>query len=177
MAGASAAVPGSLEPPPNRQGEKEVVHGRKAVASSQSPIVTEVMLQVLREGGNAVDATVAGNIVQATVQPEMTNHTGTVSWIYWNARERKSYQLNSSGTLHPGLPPFRTWPDGVGGVASGSPMACIPGFMPGLQVMHERFGTKPWKSLVEPAIPWAEDGFPVDEFQRAVMEYELEGST
>ena len=42
--------------------------------------------------------------------------------------------------------------------------------------MHARFGSKPWKTLVEPAIPWAEDGFPIDEFQRSVMDFELDGS-
>ena len=172
----AAAVGETLTPPLNRQGDKEVIRGKQAVASSQSPIVTQTMLDVLAAGGNAVDATVAGNIVQATVQPEMTNHTGTVSWLYWDAGTKKTHQLNSMGTLHPDLPPMRTYPMGVGGVAAGSPMACIPGFMPGLQVMHERFGTKPWKSLVEPAIPWAEVGFRVDEFQRAVMEFELEGN-
>ncbi len=172
----AAGVGEALTPPLNRQGDKEVIRGKQAVASSQSPIVTQTMLDVLAAGGNAVDAAVAGNIVQATVQPEMTNHTGTVSWLYWDAEKKKTFQLNSMGTLHPDLPPMRTYPMGVGGVAVGSPMACIPGFMPGLQAMHERFGTRPWKSLVEPAIPWAEDGFPVDEFQRAVMEFELEGN-
>ncbi len=159
-----------------RQGPKEVVRGKRAVASSQSAIVTQTMLDVLQAGGNAVDATVAGSIAQATVQPEMTNHTGTVSWLYWDAKSRTTYQLNSMGTLHPDLPPFRPYPPGLGGVAAGAPMACIPGFMPGMEAMHTRFGTKPWRSLVEPSIPLAEDGFPVDEFQRAVMEFELEGN-
>ena len=98
----------------------------------------------------------AGCITQATVQPEMTNHTGTVSWLYWDAGSSRAYQLNSMGTLHPDLAPFRPYPPGLGGVAAGAPMACIPGFMPGMQVMHERFGSLPWKTLVEPAIPWAE---------------------
>jgi gamma-glutamyltranspeptidase/glutathione hydrolase len=56
-------------------------------------------------------------------------------------------------------------------------MACIPGFMPGVAAIHARFGTKPWKALVEPAIPWAENGHPMDEFTRSVLEYELEGNT
>ena len=159
------------------QGPKEVIRGRKAVAASQSPIVTQTMLDILAAGGNAVDATVAGCITQATVQPEMTNHTGTVSWLYWEAKTGKTYQLNSMGTLHPTLPPFRPYPPGLGGVAAGAPMACIPGFMPGMRAMHEKFGAKPWKAVVAPAIPWAEDGFPVDEFQRAVLEFELEGNT
>ena len=160
-----------------RQGPKEVVRGMRAVASSQSPIVTRTMLDVLRDGGNAADAAVAGCITQATVQIDMTNHTGTVCALYFDARTRTTHYLNSMGTLHPTLPPFRTFPPGMDGLAQGEPMACLPGFMPGVAALHERFGSKAWKALVEPAIPWAEDGFPVDEFTRAILEWELEGNT
>jgi gamma-glutamyltranspeptidase / glutathione hydrolase len=160
-----------------RQGPKEVVRGKRAVASSQHPIVTQTMLDVLKAGGNAIDAVIAGSITQATVQIDMTNHTGTVSCLYWEAKTGKTHYLNSMGTLHPDLPPLRPYPPGLGGVAGGAPMACIPGFMPGMAAMHARFGSRPWASLVEPAIPWAEDGFPVDEFTRAVLEFELPGST
>ena len=135
------------------------------------------MLDMLRSGGNAVDAAMAGAITQATVQLDMTNHTGTVSFLYWEAKTGKTYQLNSMGTLVAHLPPFRTYPPGLGGVAAGAPMACIPGFMPGVAAIHARFGSKPWKALVEPAIPWAEHGHPMDEFTRSVLEYELEGNT
>lgn len=161
----------------SHQGPKAVVRGKRAVAASQHPIVTQTMLDVLKSGGNAVDAALAGAITQATVQIDMTNHTGTVTFLYWEAKSGKTYQLNSMGTLAPNLPPFRTYPAGIGGVAAGPPMACIPGFMPGVGAIHARFGSKPWKSLVEPAIPWAENGHRMDEFTRAVLEYELEGNT
>ena len=186
LAGAGAAVLGGeaaaatargAAPPMARQGPKEVMRGKRAVASSQSPIVTEAMLDTLRAGGNAVDAVVCGSIVQATVQPEMTNHTGTVSALVYEAKTGRIHCLNSTGTLHPTLPPFRPYPPGVGGLAIGSPMACIPGFMPGMKALHERFGSRPWKSLVEPAIPWAEDGFPVDEFQRSLFDLFLDSAT
>ena len=160
-----------------RQGPKEVVRGKHAVASSQSPIVTQTMLDVLRAGGNAADAAVAGCLTQGTVQIDMTNHTGTVCALYFDARTGTAQYLNSMGTLHPELPPFRTFPPGMDGLAQGEPIACLPGFMPGVAALHERFGSKPWSDLVEPAIPWAEDGFPVDEFTRGILEWELEGNT
>lgn len=167
----------SKAPPMSHQGPKAVVHGKRAVASSQNPIVTQTMLDTLRAGGNAIDAVVSGSIVQATVQPEMTNHTGTVSALVYEARAGKVHYLNSTGTLHPKLPPFRPFPPGVGGLATGSPMACIPGFMPGMKALHERFGSRPWRSLVEPAIPWAEDGFPIDEFQRSLFDHFIDCTT
>jgi gamma-glutamyltranspeptidase/glutathione hydrolase len=159
-----------------RQGPKEVVHGKRAVASSQNPIVTQTMLDVLAAGGNAADAVVAGSITQAVVQLDHTNHTGSVSFLYWEAKTGKTYYLNSQGTLVPNLPPFRTFfqhsPTG-----REPPIACIPGFMPGMAAIHARFGSTPWKSLVERAIPWAADGFPVDEFQRATFEWALDNIT
>lgn len=98
----------------SHQGPKEVIHGKRAVASSQSPVVTQTMLDVMKAGGNAIDAAVAGAITQATVQIDMTNHTGTVSVLYWEAKTGKVYHLNSMGTLHPELPPFYTYPPGLG---------------------------------------------------------------
>lgn len=175
-AAGESPLPVACEPLP-RQGPKEIVQGKRAVASSQSPIVTQTMLDVLRGGGNAIDACVAGAITQATVQIDMTNHAGTVSVLYWEERTRKVHHLNSMGTLHPGLSPLRPYPAGLSGVAGDQPMACIPGFIPGMQALHARFGTRPWKSLVEPAIEWAQEGFPVDEFTRAVLEWELAGNT
>ena len=104
--GAKAEAAATTVPPgQGRVGPKEVVRGKKAVAASQHPIVTDTMLDVLREGGNAVDAGVAGCLVQATVQQEMTNHTGTVDFIFWEAKSGKAYELNSSGTLVSGLAP------------------------------------------------------------------------
>jgi gamma-glutamyltranspeptidase / glutathione hydrolase len=158
-----------------RVGPKPVIKGKKAVASSDNPIVTETMLQVMREGGNAVDAAIAGCLVQATVAPHMTNHTGSVVFLYWEAKTGKSYALDSSGTLVPGLPPFRPIPGGLGVLDPGpvGPIACIPGFMPGLREMQQRFGSKSWSSLCQPAIKRAEEGFRLSSFQHAVLSEEL----
>ena len=161
----------------SRQGPKEVIRGKKAVASTQNPIVTRTMLDVLKAGGNAIDAAVAGCVVQATVMPEMTNHTGTVTMVYWDAKNRQVHQLISMGTLVDRLPPFRTWPANLGGYALGAgPVACIPGFMPGMKAMLERFGTKKWSELIEPAIHWAEEGHIISSFQLMVLEYSFASS-
>ena len=127
-------------PPLTRQGPKEVVRAKRAVASSQSPIVTQTMLDTLRAGGNAVDACIAGCITQATVQPEMTNHTGTVSALVFEAKTGKVHYLNSMGTLHPTLPPFRTYPPGVGGVAAGRHHVASPRFIGQRELRHSQRG-------------------------------------
>lgn len=153
-------------------GPKQPATGKNAVCASQHPIVTETMLKVMKDGGNAVDAAVAGCIVQATVQQDMTNHTGTVSFLYWEASTGKSYYLNSMGTIVPDLAPFRRIPGGTGMYApagTSGPYAVIPGFMPGIKAMYERFGSKPWNYLCEPAIHWAEVGHEVDSFELLVL--------
>jgi gamma-glutamyltranspeptidase/glutathione hydrolase len=155
-----------------RLGPKEVAKGQKAVCAGQHPIVTDTMFQVLKDGGNAADAGIAGAMVQATVQQEMTNHTGSVTCLYYEAKTGKIFQLNSTGTLVPGLPPFRPMPPGTGLYAPAglpAPCACIPGFMPGMQALHERFATKPWDYLCAPAIRWAEEGHIVSSFEFQIL--------
>jgi gamma-glutamyltranspeptidase/glutathione hydrolase len=181
LGGVAAAMPAGATPALDalpRTGPKPAATGQRAVASSSHAIVTETMLAVMKAGGNAVDAGIAGSLVQAVVQPEMTNHTGTVTFLYWEAKSGKGYQLNGSGTLVPGLAPFRPMP-AVGGLAAGPtpPCACIPGFMPAMKALHERFGSRPWKQLCEPAVRWSRDGFPVHSFQYGVFESELPSNT
>lgn len=147
-------------------GPKPPATGSRAACASQHPIVTDTMREILADGGNAADAAVAGALVQAVVQQFMSNHAGSVTFLFWEASTGKAYQLDSEGTLVPDLPPYKPVPDGVGGYAGGrAPMACVPGFMPGLKAIYERFCTKPWAELCAPAVYWAENGYPVNSFE------------
>src|SRR5438105_1190579 len=140
-------------------GPQTVARGKRAVASSSHPAVTDTMLDVLRRGGNAADAGIAGCLVQAAVEPHLTSYAGTVTCLYWDAATRTVHQLESSGTLVPGLAPFRPLPGGLSWLSPADlpPCACIPGFMPGLEALHQRFATRPWAELCEPAIAWADE--------------------
>ncbi len=149
-------------------GPKTTVRGVSAACSTDNAIVTETILDVLRAGGNAIDAAVAGCLVQAAVEPFMTNHTGTISLLYREAATGAFHQLHSAGTFPTGLKPFRPIPRMATGYARLPPSACIPGFMPGLKAMHTRFGSRDWAGLVEPAIRWAEDGHEVSSFEYGV---------
>ncbi len=146
-------------------GPKPVISGKEAACSTDNAIVTNTVLNVMKNGGAAVDAAVAGCMVQAAVEPFMTNHTGTVTFLYWEAATGKSYQLDSTGTFPEGLPPFKPVPRMPSGYAAMPPSAVIPGFMPGLKAIHERFGTRPWAELCEDAIYWAETGNHVSTFE------------
>jgi len=149
----------------------EVARGHRAVASTDNAIVTETALRTIRNGGNAADAAVAACLVQSIVDQHMTNHTGLITCLYWDAATRKAYQLESVGYLPGRLPVFRPVPP-VGGLAPPGmtpPAACIPGQIPGLAALNERFGSKPWSELCEDAVYWAENGHLVTDVEAALL--------
>ena len=142
-----------------RQGPKPVAHGKKAIVSSSHPAVTKTMIDVLEAGGNAVDAAVAGSLLQPVYEPHMTNHAGTVAALIWSSAEGKAYFVDSCAELPTGLRPFSPNP------YAPSSAACIPGFMPGLASMLERFGSKSWRELCEPAVEAARNGTIITSWQ------------
>lgn len=149
-------------------GPKIPVTGLKAAATTDSAIVTETMIDVLKKGGNAADAGIAGCLVQAAVEPFMTNHAGLVTFLYYEAKTGKVHQLDSLGGFPSGLPPFKPVPPGTGPYAAVPPSAIIPGFMPGLKAIHEKFGSRSWADLCAPAVQWAEQGHAVSTFEYGV---------
>lgn len=149
-------------------GPRVPVSGLKAAVTTDSAIVTETMVNVLKRGGNAADAGIAGCLVQAAVEPFMTNHAGLVTFLYYEAKNGKIHQLDSQGAFPSGLPPFKPIPAGNGPYSMGPPSAIIPGFMPGLKAIHARFATRPWAELCEDAVRWADTGHPVSSFEHGV---------
>ena len=149
-------------------GPKKPVTGLKAAVTTDSSIVTETMVKVLRNGGNAADAGIAGALVQAAVEPFMTNHAGLVTFLYYEAKTGQVHQLDSLGAHPSGLPPFRPVPPSMGSYAAYPPSAIIPGFMPGLKEIHRKFGTRQWSELCADAVDWAERGHPVSTFEYGV---------
>jgi gamma-glutamyltranspeptidase/glutathione hydrolase len=152
-------------------GPKVPVTGLSAAVSTDSAIVTETMVNVLKKGGNAADAGIAGALVQAAVEPFMTNHAGLVTFLYYEAKTGQVHQLDSMGAHPSGLSPFKPVPPSVGTYAVLPPSAIIPGFMPGLKEIHRRFGTRSWGELCTDAVVWAERGHPVSSFEYGVNLY------
>jgi gamma-glutamyltranspeptidase/glutathione hydrolase len=187
VAAGLAGSPAAASSPPSgvdtdvlpRVGPKPVARGKRAAASSSHPTVTRTMVDVMRAGGNAADAAVAGALMSATVEPHMTNHGGCVTCLYWDAKSEKAYALNSTGTIVPGLPPFRVYPPGLGGFAAAGRggMAVIPGFVPGLGAVHERFGTRKWSELCAPAAHAALEGHLVHGFEYQELEADKASTT
>jgi gamma-glutamyltranspeptidase/glutathione hydrolase len=90
---------------------------------------------------------VAESILQPVYEPHQTNHAGTVVVLYWDADEGRGHFMDASAELPGGLAPCRPNPNAPASAA------CIPG----LAAMAVRFGTMPWRRLVEPAVRAAEE--------------------
>src|SRR5512135_2142724 len=85
----------SLPAPSQEQGAKPAVRGRSAMVSSGTPLVTRAMLEVLRKGGNALDAAMTGAILQTVVEPQMVTLAGAISLLYFDAASGKYYYLDA----------------------------------------------------------------------------------
>jgi gamma-glutamyltranspeptidase/glutathione hydrolase len=145
------------------QGPKQVVTGRHGMVSSSHPSVSRIMVDVLRKGGNAVDAAVAGSLAGPVYEPHMTTISGTVSFLYWDVDTGKSYFLDASPTLPDGLAPFCPHP------YAPKTAATLPGSTAGLKAMLNRFGSMPWGELIEPAAKAAREGHTVTSWEYALL--------
>jgi gamma-glutamyltranspeptidase / glutathione hydrolase len=142
------------------------------VATSQ-PLAAQAGLEILKKGGNAIDAAVATSAMLSLVEPMNVGPAGDLFAIIYIAKENKLYTLNSSGKAPSGQTLARmnslgyTWNPRNSGPGSGMPSGILSVTVPGSvwgwdEVLH-RFGTMTFKETLQPAIEYAESGFPVSE--------------
>jgi gamma-glutamyltranspeptidase / glutathione hydrolase len=150
------------------------VMARNGVVSTVQPLAAQAGLRVLQQGGNAIDAAVATAAALNVVYPANTGIGGDLFAIIYVAKEKKVYQLNASGIAPSGLTlarmnslGYKAHPANFGpgsGMPSGGILTVtVPGSLWGWQEVLTRFGTKTFKEVLQPAIDYAEQGFPVTE--------------
>ncbi len=155
------------------QSRSEVMAQHGMVVTSQ-PLAAQAGLQILLRGGNAIDAAVATAAVLSVVEPMMVGVGGDLFAVLYIAKEKKIYVLNASGTAPSGatLAHFnslgyhwnpKNWGPGSGMPLSGILPVTVPGAAWGWQSALKRFGKLTFKEVLEPAIQYAEKGFPVSE--------------
>jgi gamma-glutamyltranspeptidase/glutathione hydrolase len=161
---AAAAEPTGIQPddPTGFLGRRSPVFTRRCVASSSSPLVTQVGLRVLEDGGNAFDAAVAMAGMMAVAEPMMSGLGGDTMILAWSAKEKKVLGLNGSGAALPGASLDKV-ADRPLMPEHGASSVTIPGAVDGWCQLLERFGTRPLASLWQPAVAAARDGYPVGE--------------
>jgi gamma-glutamyltranspeptidase/glutathione hydrolase len=161
---AAAVEPGPIRPddPTGFLGRRSPVFARRCVASSSSPLVTQVGLRVLEDGGNAFDAAVAMAGMMAVAEPMMSGLGGDTMILAWSAKEKKVFGLNGSGAALPGASLDKV-ADRPLMPEHGAESVTIPGAVDGWCRLLERFGTRPLASLWQPAVAAAREGYPVGE--------------
>ena len=156
-----------------RQHRSEVM-GRNGIVTTSQPLASQVGLDVLKRGGNAIDAAVAASAVLNLVEPMNVGVAGDLFAIIYVAKEKKLYALNASGKAPSGQTLARmnelgyTWNPKNWGPGSGMPGAgilavTVPGTVWGWDEVLRRFGTMTLKETLQPAVDYAENGFPVSE--------------
>lgn len=149
------------------------VIGQQGMAATSHPLATQTALDVLKSGGNAIDAAIAANAVLGLVEPTGCGIGGDLFAIVWDAETKKLYGLNSSGPAPKDLSIEYIKSKGYDKVpAFGSLSVSVPGAVAGWTALHKRFGSKNFEDLFENAIYYAEIGFPVTE----LIAYYLERS-
>jgi gamma-glutamyltranspeptidase/glutathione hydrolase len=155
-------------------GRARVAVGARAMVVSGSPIASEVGRSILQAGGNAVDAAVAVGFALAVVHPEAGNIGGGGFMVFRMADGTTAaldYRETAPGrATHDMYLNLRGEPTALSD--KGHLAAGVPGSVAGLVEAHHRFGRLPFRSVIEPAIRLAEEGFTVDDYRsRSIDEY------
>ena len=152
-----------LTPQAGRAGRSVVLAPHGMVATSQ-PLAAQVGLDILKNGGNAVDAAIATNAALGLMEPMSCGVGGDLYALIWDAKKKKLYGLNASGRS-PYKASRRLFADkGLDEIPDTGPLSwSVPGCVDGWEELRKRFGTLPLAKLLEPSIRYAEEGFPVSE--------------
>ena len=145
------------------QARSMVISTGGIVATSQT-LASQAGAQVLARGGSAMDAAIAANATLGVVEPESCGMGGDLFAIYWEARSGKLTAINASGWAATGETIEFLKSQGAKEMPQeGIQSVTVPGCVDGWSRLHKRFGKLPWKDLFQPAIYYAEHGYPVTE--------------
>lgn len=145
------------------QSRSTVISTHGMVATSH-PLAASVGLDVLKQGGNAVDAAIATNAMLGLVEPMSCGIGGDLFVIYWDAKSQKLYGLNASGRSPYALNRNVFKKRGLDQIPLEGPLSwSMPGCVDGWFELHGRFGKQPMQELLQPSIEYGTEGFPVTE--------------
>jgi gamma-glutamyltranspeptidase/glutathione hydrolase len=141
----------------------EVIARQGMVCASQ-PLAVQVGVDILKSGGNAVDAAIAVNATLGLMEPVANGIGGDLFAIVWDAQTEKLYGLNASGRSPYLLNIEEVKRRGYSQMPyTGVLPQTVPGCVDGWFKLHQRFGKLPMERILAPAIRYAEEGFPVTE--------------
>lgn len=149
------------------------VYATHGMAATSQPLATQVAIDILKQGGSAVDAAIAANAMLGLVEPTGSGVGGDLFAIVWSAKDKRLYGLNASGRSPKSLSLEKLKSLGLDYLPPLGPLpVSVPGAVDGWYELHNKFGKLPMADNLAPAIHYARDGFPVSE----LIAYYLEGS-
>ena len=162
------------------------VIAQNGMVATSHPLATQIALDVLKAGGSAVDAAIAGNAALGLLEPTGNGIGGDLFAIIWDPKTGKLHGLNASGRAPKGMTPkqFQKYVDSkplskrdIAGTIPdwGAASVTIPGAVDGWFEMHSKFGTLPMAQLLAPTIGYANKGAPVPELIAQYMKGNVAG--
>ena len=146
------------------------VIAQNGMAATSQPLATQAALDVLKKGGSAMDAAIAANAVLGLVEPASCGIGGDIFAIVWDAKTEKLYGFNGSGRSPKSLDIDYFMDKGMKYVPFLGPLpVSTPGCVDGWFMLNEKFGKLKMKEILQPAINYGRNGFPVSE----VIAYEM----
>ena len=141
---------------------RSVVRASHGMVASSQPLASQVGLDVLKRGGNAVDAAIAMAAVLNVTEPHMTGIGGDAfAMVYW-AKTGKLDAINSTGRAPRALDLGWFQSRGITTMPlAGMETVTVPGAVEAWTMLLEKYGTRKLPELLEPAIALAENGFPI----------------
>ena len=144
------------------QATRSVVWAEHGMVCAAQPLAVQAGLDVLRQGGSAVDAAIAVNACLGLMEPTANGLGGDLFAIVWDPAAKKLVGLNGSGRAPLALTADKVPPDTDGTIPLYSPYSwTVPGCADGWFELHARYGKLPMSKLLAPAIRYAEEGFPL----------------
>ena len=140
------------------------VIGQNGMVATSHPLATQIGLDILKQGGTAVDAAIAANIALGLMEPTGNGIGGDLFAIVWDAKSKKLHGLNASGPAPQNISIEYFTENNLKKIPSYGPLpVTVPGAVDGWVKLHEKFGKLEFKSLFSPTIEYANNGFPVTE--------------
>jgi gamma-glutamyltranspeptidase/glutathione hydrolase len=143
---------------------RSVVITKYGIVGTSYVQASQAGARILEQGGSAIDAGIAANAVLGVTEPMMNGIGGDLFAIYWDAKTGKLYGVNASGWAPKALTiEYLRARDVTAMPQSGIDSVTVPGMVDGWTKLHDRFGKLPWRDLFQPAIFFADHGYPVPE--------------
>ena len=148
----------------DRTQARSMVISRQGIVATSQTLASQAGAQILARGGSAMDAAIAANAVLGVVEPLSDGIGGDLFAMYWDAKTGKLTGINASGWAPKALSIEYLRAKGISSMPqNGIQSVTVPGCVNGWEKLHGKFGKLPWHDLFQPAIYYAENGFPVTE--------------